>query len=61
MANDNINRGPQSQPATTVKNHASPFVPMHVGKSTVQVDPRALRHLIDTLRAKVDPESKVSN
>jgi hypothetical protein len=61
MAKDNINRGPQSQPASDVKKHSSRFVPMHVGRNTVHVDPRALKHLIDTLRARLDPESKMSN
>jgi hypothetical protein len=60
MANDNKNRSQQCEPANTAEN-TSRTVPMHIGRNTVQVDPRALRHLIETLRARLYREPRVSH
>jgi hypothetical protein len=55
MAYDNINHAPQSAPADTSNTSSSSPVSTHIGKNAVQIDPDALRRLIDTLRAKLSP------
>ena len=56
MANDNISRRSQSDP-TTGKRDTPSSVSTHVGRNSVEIDPNALKHLIDTLRAS-SPEEK---
>lgn len=58
MANDNVSRDSQSEPAKTGKRNTPTSVSMHVGRNTVEVDPDALKHLIDTLRARLSARSE---
>jgi hypothetical protein len=51
MANDN-------DPPMTGKRDTPPSVSTHVGRNSVEIDPNALKHLIDTLRASSPPEVK---
>ena len=53
MTNDNIKRGSQSVSASTGKMTTSPSVTMHVGRNTVEIDPIALKRLLDTLKARL--------
>jgi hypothetical protein len=56
MANDTVKRGHQSVEENTSKRTTS--ISAHVGQNAVQIDAIALRHLIETLRAKLTPEPK---
>ena len=58
MANDNIGRSSQSDPPMTGKRDTPPSVSTHVGRNSVEIDPNALKHLIDTLRASSPPTVK---
>jgi len=58
MANDNISRSSQSEPPITGKGNTQASVSTHVGRNSVEIDPNALKHLIDTLRASSQPEVK---
>jgi hypothetical protein len=58
MANDNIGRSSQSAPPITGKGDSPPSVSTHVGRNSVEIDPNALKHLIDTLRASSSPAEK---
>jgi hypothetical protein len=54
----NVSLGPQSAPANTEKIGAAPStIATHVAGHKVRIDPTALRHLIDTLRAKLRSQS----
>ena len=61
MANHSTKRDAESMPANTVERTTSTSVSTHVGRNTVQIDARALRCLIDTLRARLHSEAKARN
>ena len=52
MAYD-INRGPQSASEDASNESSSSIISTHIGKNAVQIDLDALRHLIDTVRARL--------
>jgi hypothetical protein len=58
MANDKVSRNSQSEPANTDKRTTPSSVSMRVGRNTVEVDPDALKRLIDTLRARLSSRSE---
>jgi hypothetical protein len=58
MANDTVKRGPQNVSENTQERPLSLPVSTHVGQNTVQIDASALRHLIDTVRARLSSERK---
>ena len=61
MTNDTVKRGPQNVSENTPERPLSFPVSTHVGRETVQIDASALRHLIDTLRARLSSERKSPN
>jgi hypothetical protein len=60
MANDTVKRGHQSVEENTSEKATSLPISTHVGQNTVQIDVIALRHLIETIRARLNPERRSS-
>ena len=60
MANDTVKRGHQSVEENTSEKATSSPISARVGRDTVQIDAVALRHLIETIRARLNPERKSS-
>jgi hypothetical protein len=58
MANDSVKRGHQSVEENTSKKATAFPISTHVGQNTVQIDVSALRHLIETIRARLTHERK---
>jgi hypothetical protein len=53
MANENVKLGSQSASAKTGGTDTSPLVSTHVAGTKVQIDPGALKHLVETLRTRL--------
>jgi hypothetical protein len=55
------NNNTKPSAASTSKKSSLSSVPTRVGKDAVTIDPNALRHLIDTLRAKLPHRNQGRN
>lgn len=53
MANENVKLGSQSASANTGGTGTSSLVSTHVAGTKVKIDPVALKHLVETLRTKL--------
>ena len=58
MTNDETRFRSQNVPVNTKATKTTPLVATRVGADTVHIDPAALRHLVKTMKTKLEPEDK---